>query len=199
MEKKRKKHARLCSRRKLFGLAALVLCLCILSGTTLAYLVTGANPISDLFSAGEVSCQVNSDLVDTVPTNVTVKNTGTVNAYIRAAVVVNWVDHAGNISANSPEEGVDYTITYAGNSGWKKAEDGFWYYTAPVSPGAFTNILLQDCLPAKSAAPAGCHFHVEVVAAAIQATPGRVVAESWASGVSDLHGSTLIIQEVTQP
>lgn len=184
------------ARGRILALSILALCLCILSGTTLAYLVTGTDPIANLFSPGQVSCEVESVLDSTVPTNVTVKNTGTVDAYIRAAVVVNWVNGDGVVSANTPEEGTDYTIAYAGNTGWKKAADGFWYYTTPVAPNASTGVLIDSCNPTRKAPPKGYTLSVEVVASAIQATPDDVVTKSWGSGVSAVSGSKLTIKEV---
>lgn len=199
MGKFSKQRARLGFKRKLFGVSVLVMCLCILSGTTLAYLITGTNLIKNLFSPGQVSCQVNSNVVDTVPSNVTIKNTGTVNAYIRVAVIVNWADSSDNVTANSPEEGFDYTIAYAEETDWKKAADGFWYYTHPVAPGKSTGVLIESCNILKSVAPDGYALSVNIVTSAIQATPDNVVTESWDSGVSSVNGSTLIIKEVAQP
>lgn len=198
MGKYSKKCAQVFSKRRLFGLAVLVLCLCILSGTTLAYLIDSPDSIFHLFSPGQVSCRVDCNMVDTVPQEVTVQNTGTVDAYIRATVVVNWVDANGNISAHAPEED-DYLIEYSTATGWEKAADGFWYYTSPVAPEAATDVLIQQCMQLRSAAPAGYTLSVEVIASAIQATPDNVVKDSWNSGVSGVDDSTLIIKEVEQP
>lgn len=183
-----------CAKGRILALSLLVLCLCILSGTTLAYLVTGTEPITNLFSPGQVSCQVIDG--DTV----TIKNTGTVNAYIRAAVVVNWADSSGNVSANSPKEDVDYIIAYAEKTGWVKAADGFWYYTCPVGPGKSTGVLIESCDIPDEVVPDGYTLSVNVVTSVIQATPEGVVKESWGSGVSGVSGSNLtIIKEVAQP
>lgn len=178
------------ARGRILALSILALCLCILSGTTLAYLVTGTDPIANLFSPGQVSCEVISG------EDVTIQNTGTVDAYIRAAVVVSWVNGDGVVSANTPEEGTDYTIAYAGNTGWKKAEDGFWYYTAPVAPEQSTGVLIDSCNTTRKAPPKGYILSVEVVASAIQATPDDVVTKSWGSGVSAVSSSKLTIKEV---
>ena len=48
--------------------------------------------------------------VDTEKKNVTVTNTGNVDAFIRAAIIVTWKDSAGNIAATVPVEGYDYNL-----------------------------------------------------------------------------------------
>lgn len=199
-QRKNHRRSRRTYRGKLLTLSLVVLCLCLVGGSTLAYLVTGTGPLTNLFTPGKVTCEVNSTIDSNVAQNVTVKNTGTVSAYIRAAVVVNWVDDSGNVSANPPEEG-DYIITYTPNSGWKHAADGFWYYTQPVAAGASTAQFIQACQQTRSAAPTGYHLSVEVVASAIQVTPDSVVKSVWESGVTAVNGTdgTLTIKEVTQP
>lgn len=88
---------------------------------------------------------------------------------------------------------------YSTTTGWEKAADGFWYYTSPVAPKAATDVLIQQCMQLRSAAPAGYTLSVEVIASAIQATPDNVVKDSWNSGVSGVNDSTLFIKEVEQP
>lgn len=190
-------------KEKLLVVALAVLCLCILSGSTLAYLITGTGPISHIFTPGTVSCEVvkeNETEAEGYANHVRIKNTGTVQAYIRAAIVVTFekVDKDGNITVSSitPDEG-DYIIQFAENTNWKKGPDGFWYFTKPVDAGASTDELILYCHKQKSVAPEGYTLTVKVVASAIQASGTSAVTESWSSGVKKLDGNTLVIKEAS--
>lgn len=184
----------------LLALSLAVLCLSILSGSTLAYLVTGTSPIANLFSPAEVSCEVlggNNGYAE----NVRIQNTGNIPAYIRAAIVVTFEteDEYGNITISSivPDAG-DYRIRFAENTHWKKGADGFWYYTQPVAVNQSTETLILHCADNKSVAPAGFTLTIEVVASAIQASGTSAVTESWSSGVQSRNGNTLVIKEANE-
>lgn len=185
---------------KLLVISLAVLCLCILSGTTLAYLVTGAGPISRIFTPGTVSCEVvKAEETVGYAENVKIKNTGTAPAYIRAAIVVTFEKvENGNIIVSSitPDEG-DYLIQFAENENWEKGKDGFWYYTQPVAAGATTDDLIVLCDDSRSVAPRGYTLTVEVVASAIQASGTNAVTESWSS-VTEIKGNTLVIEEASK-
>lgn len=188
---------------KLLVISLAVLCLCILSGTTLAYLVTGTDPISQIFVPGKVSCEVvkeNETVAENYAEKVKIKNTGNVPAYIRATIVVTYEakDADGNITVSAivPDEG-DYRIQFSDSTNWKKAADGFWYYTQPVAAGDTTEDLIAYCCKTRSVAPAGYSLSVEVVASAIQASSTNAVVDSWNSGVERLNGGNLVIEEAT--
>ena len=61
-------------------------------GGTFAYLATRTESVTNTFEAVQVSCQV----VEGEENAYTVKNTSDVKAYLRVAVVVNWVDDEGH-------------------------------------------------------------------------------------------------------
>lgn len=185
------------SKGILLILSLTVLCLSILSGSTLAYLVTGTNPIANIFNHAVVSCKVlggNSRYAE----NVCIQNTGNIPAYIRAAIVVTFEREGddGNTTVSSlvPEEG-DYRIQFAENTNWKKGPDGFWYYTQPVAVNQSTETLILDCAAQKSVAPDGFTLTIKVVASAIQASGTQAVTDSWSSGVQSRNGDTLVIRE----
>ena len=96
-------------RRKLNrSFVLLVSCLALLVSVTgtLAYLVTNTPDVVNTFTPGKVSCTVEEpgwQNGNTVKQNVTIKNTGNTDAFIRAAVVATWVDEAGKISATPVE------------------------------------------------------------------------------------------------
>lgn len=200
--------------KKSIIIASVMLLLLVAVGTTLAYIFTETEPVENTFNPSKVSCAVvenngtpvTGSVTDTgnVKENVQIKNTGDTDAYIRVAVVVNWMDEAGTkVWATKPVEAVegadgDYTITYNLEDGWFDGGDGFYYYSKAVSPEELTTILINEAKQLKSApqTPDGIQYclSIEIVASAIQSTPPRVVKEQWKSGVSGVDGSTLIIK-----
>lgn len=141
-------------------LVSLMLILSAAVGGTLAYLITKTDPVSNTFNPTEVTSWVDEDTKDGIKSNVTIKNTGDVSAYIRAAVVITWRDEDGNVYGQVPVAcetpgcdhesescNADYLITYFdGNSGWvQRDSDGFYYYIQPVEAGDSTEALIESC------------------------------------------------------
>lgn len=194
MAKYSKKSSR--CKGKLLTTALIILCFCILSGTTLAYLVTETDVLSSIFNPAHISCEVTGTFSNGYADDVRVKNTGDADAYIRAAITINFVDNNGNVYATAPDE-TNYTITYG--SGWKMGEDGYWYYLYPVANEKSTAPLVETFTQkGKSYAPRGYQLTIEVVASAIQASGTDAVVQSWNSGVEKLNGSTLVIKEASK-
>lgn len=103
-------------------LIAVILLISTAVGSTVAFLATKTEPVENSFEYANVSCEVMQDR-DTDGSIVQVKNTGTISAYIRAAVVANWIDVDGNIAASVPE-GYSYDLTCSSGS-WAQGKDGF--------------------------------------------------------------------------
>lgn len=188
--------------KKSIIIASVMLLLLATVGTTLAYIFTETKPVENTFNPSKVSCAVvenngtpvTGSVTDTgnVKENVQIKNTGDTDAYIRVAVVVNWMDEAGTkVWATKPVEGADgdYTITYNLSNGWFDGGDGFYYYSKTISPEELTTILINEAKQLKSApqTPDGIQYYlsIEIVASAIQSTPETVVAEQWGVTVND--------------
>lgn len=168
-------------------LVSLLLLLGITAGGTVAFLAASDGPVENTFTPSKVTTWVNEDTTTTPGTkkDVKIKNTGDTTAYIRAAVVVTWQDADGNIYGQRPVEGTDYAITWSGtaaNGGWKKGEDGFYYYLKPVFAGDNTATLFTDCAPVAGKAPEGYSLAVEIVGSGIQSVPDDVVQEEWSNG-----------------
>lgn len=166
-------------------LVSLLLIIGVTVGSTLAYIVTSDGPVTNTFTPSVVSTYVQENVSNGKKTDVKIENTGDTTAYIRAAVVVTWQDADGNIYGQRPVEGTDYAITWSGtaaNGGWKKGEDGFYYYLKPVIAGDNTATLFTDCAPAAGKAPEGYSLAVEIVGSGIQSVPDDVVQEEWSNG-----------------
>ena len=185
--------------KKLIIIASVMLLLLATVGTTLAYIFTETKPVENTFNPSKVSCAVvekgyepvsgEIQNISDIKSNVQIKNTGDTDAYIRVAVVVNWMDEAGTkVWATKPVEGADgdYTITYNLGNGWVKGSDDYWYYTKSVPPtdgSNLTDILIKNATQNKEG-PKGTdgtqyYLSIEIVASAIQSTPETVVENHW--------------------
>lgn len=176
------------SARKRLSLlpVALVVLAGMLVGSTIAYLVSHTDPIMNTFTSAEVATTINEEFREKIiKEDVTVTNTGDVDAFIRAAVVVTWQNESGEVYPTAPVRGEDYTVKYPGN-GWVEHGD-YYYYTSPVKPKGDTKVLLTDCSYYKDAAPEGYTLHVEILASAIQSEPIKAVEEAW--GVTIANGN----------
>ena len=156
-------------------LIAVILLISTAVGSTVAFLATKTEPVENSFEYANVSCKVTQNC-DTDGSIVQVKNTGTISAYIRAAVVANWIDVDGNIAASVPE-GYSYDLTCSSGS-WVQGNDGFFYYLLPVPPGALTEGSLLTCTVTCPETPEYT-LSVEVLAEAIQSSPASAVNEAW--------------------
>ena len=167
-------------------LIAVILLISTAVGSTVAFLATKTKPVENSFEYANVSCEVTQNC-DTDGSIVQVKNTGTISAYIRAAVVANWIDIDGNIAASVPE-GYSYDLTCSSGS-WAQGKDGFFYYLLPVAPDALTEGNLLTCTVTCPETPEYT-LSVEVLAEAIQSTPASAVNEAWSAAVD---GSGMLI------
>lgn len=174
-------------RRRVLLVCAVLLLVASVGGT-LAYLAVQSERLNNAFTPGVVTSQVNASGHAR-----SVTNTGNVDAYIRAAVTVNWVSTTENDNTTygiRPEAGSDYSLTLnTGDGGdWVAHTDGYYYYKNRVAPGDTTQPLVTD-IQLKSTPPTGYTLAVEVAAEAIQADGdtdvGRVPAyrDAWGEGV----------------
>ena len=170
-------------RGKVVLIASAALIGVLAAGGTLAYLFTDTKPVPNAFEPSEVTCAVvEPEYTTDEKTDVRVRNTGDVDAYIRAEIIVNWTDESGNIFGKPVEEG-DYTIELG--SGWVEGSDGFWYWTQLVEPGKETGDLITSLKQDVDAvAPTGCYLSVDILSSAIQSEPSDAVQEAWDVSIS---------------
>ena len=163
---------------------ALILSLCLIFalavGTTFALLKADTAPVTNTFTAAKSGTDIVEELDGNQKKSIVVKNTGTAVSYVRVKLVMNWVDDAGNVSA----EPVNITPSITDN--WFE-QDGIYYYKMPVAAndGETTNLLKENSpiTEPTEGKPAGCHLEVTVLAESIQAAPSTAVTESWGVGV----------------
>lgn len=147
-------------------------------GGTLAWLSTTTGEVVNTFTPASVTTEIKEELDNSVKENVTVKNTGDVDAYIRAKIVVNWADAQGNISAEIPVNGTDYTMTMGDSAKWKQIGE-YYYYTESVAPNDLTEVLIRSCEPIADKAPEGYALQVTILADGIQSSPDQAIREAW--------------------
>lgn len=183
-----RKVKRLRWNRSFVVLASVLVLIIGLVGTTLAFLYDSTEVVKNVFTPSVVTTTIVENFEDNVKNNVQVENTGDIDAYIRAMVVVTWQKDDTNLSVvypTAPVEGTDYTVFYPGN-GWVEHTDGYYYYTSKVAPDASTGVLLTDCKPVEGKTPDGYHLVVEILSEGIQAKPVEAVVEAWGVNPSTL-------------
>jgi hypothetical protein len=186
--------------KKSMIITSVALLLSVAVGITLAYVFTNTEPVENTFKPSKVACAVvengvedeNTDdivVTGTTKTDVKIKNTGDTDAYIRVAVVVNWMSADGRkVWATSPTAN-DYEITKADGSVWTPSPDGYFYYKDSVAPGNMTDVIIKEVkLREGVTGPVGTdgtqyYLSVEIVASAIQADGmgANSAQEAWAN------------------
>lgn len=179
-------------------LVSLLLLLSVTVGGTIAYLSAKTEPLDNEFTPSEVTTEVNEEFENNTKENVTIKNTGDTEAWIRAAIIVTWQDSDGNVYGEKPmtnstcsheteECNCDYTITFG--SSWTEGADGFYYYKFPVGAGGSTLNLIDVC-SSKNTAPEDYYLNVEIIGSGIQSVPDSVVESVWSNEKVDVKVET---------
>lgn len=155
-------------------------------GASLSFLKTQKGPLVNEFASSYVSSEVIETFKDNIKKDVKIQNTGDIDAYIRAAVIVTWEDEDKNVYPQMPIAGRDYTIDFS-NNGWDiETSDGYYYYTKPVASKNCTEVLINEVKPVDSKTPEGYRLSVEILGDAIQSLPTKAVVDSW--GVTVTNG-----------
>ncbi|MDY5219816.1 MAG: hypothetical protein SPH82_04445 [Eubacteriales bacterium] len=157
--------------KRILLLALVVAILACGVGGTIAYLITNTGSVVNTFQPAYVTSEVQETFNTNVKSEVKIKNTGNVSAYIRAAIVITWQDADDNTMPAQPVAGKDYTLDL--NAGtetgqWTKAGD-YYYYNSVVAAKGTTNNLINSCSPIYTNYTDGRKLCVEVIGSAIQA------------------------------
>ena len=178
---------RVMKTKKPVALVALLVLLCCTVAGTLAYLVDKTPEVKNTFEPAKVTTAVDEKFDGTTKSEVKIKNTGNIPAYIRVAVVANWIDEDGNVyGGETPVEGTNYTKLDPQN-GWFQASDGYFYYPKAVAAQGETPVLFSTIT--QSGAPEGCHLQLTILADGIQSEPTSTVASVWTAIQVDTNGN----------
>lgn len=196
--------------RSFVVLAALLVLVLGIVGTTLAWLTDKTKDLTNTFEYAKVSCEVLETVTQTTKSDVRIKNTGNTDAYIRATYVVTIRDYNGNILYDAYEtetfqkymkdlEGKISTDPY-----WQKGEDGYLYYRLPVPPDGETHNLfglgeIIDYAKIKINERTYAKTYVEILASAVQAMPTNAVTEAWGATVQTVTVGDSTINFLTAP
>ena len=170
---------------------ATVLLLALAIGGTLAWLSTKDSPIQNKFLPTKVACEVTErfDGSTGVKSNVNVKNTGTINAFIRVKLVTYRTNDQGQHIG-----GTASLPTFTLGANWV-SYDGYYYYTLPVAPGERpkTNLTDSMTLVGSYLDTDGGKQAVDVMAEAIQSVPEDSVKAAWGADFSIGADGSLIV------
>lgn len=179
--------------RSFVVLAALLVLVLGIVGTTLAWLTDKTTDLTNTFEYANVSCKVSEEVGEnnTWKNNVRIQNTGNTDAYIRATYVVTIRDEEGNIlyDAYETEDFKKYMTSLESKiSGlfWQQGSDGYWYYMLPVAPNKETevNLFREKIFPLRiKINEKFAYTYIEILASAVQAMPTNAVTEAWGATV----------------
>lgn len=165
------------NKRKLSTLlVSLVLIFIVVAGGTVAYIFTNTGSVKNTFTVPKSEIVVDEDFTGKLKENVKVQNNCDYDVYIRASIIVNWIDADGNVSAEAPANG-DYSMTIDLNNGWSKGSDGYYYFNKSVAKGDSTGVLIKECKAL--AKKEGYHLQVSILAESIQSNPADAVKDAW--------------------
>ena len=175
--------------RSFVVLAALLVLVLGIVGTTLAWLTDKTTNLTNTFEYAKVSCQVWETFNDTHTTKneVRIQNTGNTDAYIRVTYVVTIRDDNGNIlyDAYETETFQEYMTRLESrindDGSWQKGKDGYWYYRLPVAPNEKNEKLFGTQISSLYIEINGkkAETHIEILASAVQAMPTNAVEDAW--------------------
>ncbi len=141
---------------------------------TSAWLVDSTEEKVNTFIPGTVTTTVEEEFDGETKENVYIRNTGNIDAYIRAAVIAVWKTESGDISG-TPVSAADFPDLPI-LPGWFKGTDGFYYHKTMVAPGALTSKLIGTFeMPVRE----GLKFELQIIGSGIQADPPEAVTEMW--------------------
>lgn len=163
-------------RAVLLGLAAALIVAASIGGT-LAWLTSNTGGLVNTFTPGNVPNTVEERFENGVKSNVRVKNTGNVPAYIRVALVPIWRNLSDDSGAGISASLADFDFVGFPGTNWEDA-GGYYYYTQPVDPAAdggadsgMTGYLFTACTVKQAAIDAnpGKYLELQILAQSIQA------------------------------
>lgn len=173
-------------RKKLFILLAALIAVAAIS-TTLAFMFKKTS-VDNRFVPGTVSCQLYETVDGTeytdggvrhgsIKSEIRVKNTGNISAFIRVRLVSYWADAYGNaVGLPSELPAIDFDAAK-----WLKGKNNTYYYKTPIAPDGSTDILCEPISLAEKTTADGetVYMVLTVLPEAIQAEPSSAAAEAW--------------------
>ena len=162
-------------------IVALFLFIGIATPITYAYLQDNTSEVVNTFTPGKVATEIKETFDGSEKKDVKIDNTENVPAYLRAAIIVNWVDADGDYAAEAPVINTDYNMKINTTDWFEK--DGYYYHRKPVDPDNSTSVLINSAKPISE--KNGYKLSIEILGSGIQAMPEKAVKETWNIQVID--------------
>lgn len=146
-----------------------------------------------------LSVRVDDEVLGLTKDKVTITNTGTKKAYIRAAIVGNWMDDHTTGGQDDPRIVASWDVTYPNgkfdsnttpgvltlNTGWFQHTDGYYYYMNPVAGGQETGTPLFTKYVVTERPSYADHLELKVIAQAVEAEKNKAsVIAAWGTDVA---------------
>lgn len=181
-------------------LVCLLLTVAIAVSGTIAYLFTSSDPVVNTFTPVLPEIEIPEEMNGTIKENATIQNTGDVDSFLRARIVVTWQNENGEVYPETPDLNSDYTMQNGAN--WQEV-DGCYYYKKVAAPGepAVTkdaagivqnpdDMLIINARVTAEAPAEGYTLHIEILGQSIQAQPLAAVQEAWGMTYTEANGGT---------
>ncbi|MDD6488778.1 MAG: hypothetical protein PUG48_03050 [Clostridia bacterium] len=133
---------------------------------------------------GTVENSIDENFNGTEKTNVKIKNTGSLNSYIRVALVPIWRDSDGNPTTLKTDGTYEIMLN---TDDWFMGNDGFYYCKTAIPPQKFTPVLIKTCTVKDGLGKEynDKFFDFQILAQSIQSEPEQAVIQSWGQTVDD--------------
>ena len=160
-------------------LLATVMLFALAVGGTIAWLIDKDSPLVNTFDPSKVTCEVQEKFDGKVKSDVNVKNTGDIDAFIRVKLVTYRTNDQGQHIG-----GTASLPAFTLGTGWVKYGD-YYYYTLPVAPKEKPEADLISSITLESYTDVdGGHQAIDVMAEAIQSVPEDAVKAAWGADFS---------------
>lgn len=176
-----KKDAHSGAKRSLVLVVSVLVLLLAVAGGTLAWLTAQTDGVVNTFTPAQVSCKVTENFDGTTKSNVNVKNTSNIPAYIRVKLVTY------RVNAQNQHIGGTATIPdFTPGTNWVE-HDGYYYYTLPVAASGTpaADLISSISLTGSYNDADGGKQVIEVMAEAIQSSPTEAVGTAWGVTISE--------------
>lgn len=169
--------------KKMLALLASAVLLAVLPlSSASAYLSVSTGGLVNTFNPAMLKSVIDETVSGSNKTSITVRTSDdSVDAYVRVALVANWVNANGEIVAPAVATDVPFTLN---DAAWFKSGD-YYYHKAIVTPGSSTANLLASNTTLPLTTKDGNFLQVVIVHQSIQAQPASVVTAQWGVNVSN--------------
>lgn len=168
-------------------LSSLLLIITAVVGGTIAYLHTNTEEVVNIFEPTKVPIKVEETFDGKTKSNVTIKNVGTTSAYIRAKIVVNWIDENGDIVVGDVLPTVE-EITKEKSNKWVLVGDYFYYKEVVIADASTENLINTFTYQKEEGKP---NLQIEILAQSVQSVPEKAIKDLW--GVTIANGNVTTV------